>query len=302
MKPTVTGSIFACLLLVCGMGDLQAAEVISDTPKACDPCADWNQPQDPFQIWGNTWYVGTKGLSSILITSEQGHILIDGGLPQSAPLIAVSIEKAGFHLKDVKLILNSHTHSDHAGGIAALQRASGAEVAASPKSKIALERGGPVEDDPQFGFGPVQNDYAPVHRVHAVRDGGKVTVGKLSLTAHFTPGHTPGGTTWTWVACNVDNCLDVVYADSLNPVSAPDYRFSDHTDVVESLLRSMDTVAKLDCGILLAPHPELFDRDAKLAARIRENHFNTFMKRDECRSYAEAARQRLEKRLTDEKH
>jgi metallo-beta-lactamase class B len=278
-----------------------AAEPAANPPLACDACSEWNQPFEPFRVWGNTWYVGTKGLSAMLITSDKGHILIDGGLPQSAPLIAANIEKAGFHLEDVKLILNSHTHYDHAGGIAALQRASGAEVAASPLSKIALERGGPTEEDPQFAFGPAHNNYAPVLRVLAVRDGGDVTVGKLVLTAHFTPGHTPGGTTWTWSSCDVDNCMSIVYADSLNPVSAPEYRFSDHTDVVAAFLKSMDIVANLECGILLAPHPEFFDRDRKLAARASLHTFNTFMKRDECRSYAAAARQRLEKRLTDER-
>jgi len=300
MNKTGFSSFVACLL---GITAAHAAEVVVDPPKNCDACAGWNQPFEPFQVWGNTWYVGTKGLSAILITSDQGHVLIDGGLPQSAPLIAANIEKAGFHLEDVKLILNSHTHFDHAGGIAALQRASGAQVAASPKAKAALERGGPTEDDPQFGFGPIENDYAPVQRVIEVRDGGNVKIGgRLVVTAHYTPGHTPGGTTWSWRACDGDHCIDVVYADSLNAVSAPDFRFRDHTDVVEALLRSMGTVAGLcQRGILLAPHPELFDRDARLARRADARDVEPFVSNDACRAYADAARQRLEKRLTDEK-
>lgn len=294
MKPLIA----LCLLAASGSF---AKELVADPPLACEPCEEWNRPLEPFQVWGNTWDVGTKGLSAILITSDKGHILIDGGLPQSAPLIAANIEKAGFHLADVKLILNSHTHYDHAGGIAALQRASGAAVSASPKSKMALERGGPTEDDPQFSFGHAHNDYAPVHDVHPIRDGGKATVGPLVVTAHFTPGHTPGGTTWTWKSCDAGNCMNIVYADSLNSVSAPDYLFSEHTDVVAAFLKSMNTVAGLECDILLAPHPELFDRDGKLAARTDTHQFNTFMKRGECRSYADSARQRLEKRLTEEK-
>lgn len=310
MRSITGGDTFArvkALLLaplwLLGATSVHAAAVVTDPPINCDACAEWNQPFEPFRIWGNTWYVGTKGLSSILITSDNGHILIDGGLPQSAPLIAANIEKAGFRLKDVRLILNSHTHYDHAGGIAALQRASGAEVAASPKSKIALERGGPTAEDPQFGFGHAHNDYAPVKRVHAVRDGGNVTARRLIVTAHFTPGHTPGGTTWSWVSCERGSCMDVIYADSLNAVSAPDYRFTDHPDVVEALLRSMDTVTGL-CdvrAILIAPHPELFDRDAKLASRASTNSFNTFVVKGDCKSYADASRQRLEKQLADEK-
>ncbi len=294
--------LFACVACLLGASAVVAADVIADPPRNCDACADWNQPHEPFRIWGNTWYVGTKGLSAILITSDQGHILIDAGLPQSAPLIAANIEKAGFHLMDVKLILNSHTHYDHAGGIAALQRASGAQVAASPKAKLALVRGGPTPEDPQYGFGPERNGFGPVKRVTEIRDGGNATVGRLVVTAHFTPGHTPGGTSWTWMACDHDDCMDVIYADSLNAVSAPDYRFRDHPDVVEALLRSMDTVAGLCTrGIVLAPHPELFDRDAKLAERASTGRANVFMTRDGCRAYADAARQRLEKRLTDEK-
>jgi metallo-beta-lactamase class B len=298
MKPAIIESLLLCLLGTCVA---YAAELIADPPKSCDPCADWNQPQEPFQVWADTWYVGTKGLSAILITSKQGHILIDGGLPQSAPVIAANIEEAGFRLKDVKLILNSHTHSDHAGGIAALQRASGAQVAASPKSKVALERGGPTEEDPQFAFGHAHNDYAPARNVRAIEDGEILRVGALSVTAHFTPGHTPGGTTWTWRACDLDNCMMVVYADSLNPVSAPEYRFSNDPTRLAAFRKSLDTVAGLECGILLAPHPEQFDRDAKLAVRAEQRDFNAFMNRDACRSYAESARQRLEKRLAEER-
>ncbi len=134
------------------------AELVPDPPHDCESCAGWSRTREPFKVWGNTWFVG-GGLSSVLITSEQGHVLIDGGLTQSAPGIAANIQKLGFRLEDVKLIVNSHTHYDHAGGIAALQRASGAQVAASPAAKRALEGGGPTEDDPRFGFGPAHNSF-----------------------------------------------------------------------------------------------------------------------------------------------
>jgi len=277
-----------------------AKDVVPDPPLDCEPCAEWNKPLEPFQIFGNTWYVGTGGLSSILITSKAGHILIDGGLPQSAVLIAANIRKAGFKLEDVKLILNSHTHYDHAGGIAALQRASGAKVAASPAAAAALEQGGPTEEDPQFAFGHAHNDYAPVHGVQVIQDGETVRVGKLAVTAHFTPGHTPGGTSWTWKSCVKDHCEDVAYADSLNSVSAPQFRFSDDPRHVAAFEKSIATVAGLACGIPLAPHAELFDRDAKLARRGTASS-NPFIEPNGCRTYAEAARQRLEKRLAEER-
>ena len=125
----------------------------SDPPKMCGQCAGWNAPVDPFRVFGNTYYVGTQGLSSVLIASESGHILLDGALPQSAEQIDNHIRKVGFSLKDVKLIVSSHAHYDHAGGIHALQAASGARVAASRSGADALKRGENTVDDPQYGFG-----------------------------------------------------------------------------------------------------------------------------------------------------
>ena len=120
-------------------------------PASCRDCAAWNATQAPFRIYGNTYYVGVRGLSSILITSDRGHILIDGDLPESIPKIAASIRALGFRLEDVKLILNSHVHFDHAGGIAGLQELTGAEVAASAASAKVLRSGRSGRDDPQFG-------------------------------------------------------------------------------------------------------------------------------------------------------
>jgi metallo-beta-lactamase class B len=151
----------------------------------------WNKAHKPFHVYGNTYYVGTQGLSSMLITSPEGHILIDGAVPQAAAKIAASIRTLGFNVQDVKLILNSHVHFDHAGGIAQLQRMSGAKVAASPASAKVLRTGAVDRDDPQFGSLPA---IAKVANVREIKDGEVVTVGALSVTAHFTPGHTPGGT------------------------------------------------------------------------------------------------------------
>ncbi len=296
-KPTFVLALF--LVSACA----SAADVVADPPKHCDACEGWSATREPFAVFGNTWFVG-GGLSSVLITSTDGHVLIDGGLPQSAPAIAANIRKLGFRIEDVKLLLNSHTHYDHAGGLAALQRASGAAVAASPAAKRALEKGGPTPDDPQFAFGPVHNDYAAVSRVRAVRDGETVNVGPISLKAHFTPGHTPGGTSWTWRSCEGDRCLDMVYADSLNAVSAPGFRFSGdgtHASRVQEFQKSMDKVAALRCDILLAPHPELIDLDAKLAARAQDPTVNPFVDSSACRKYAAAARGRLDKRLLEER-
>src|SRR6185369_7959505 len=112
---------------------------------------EWNIPQKPFKIYGNSYYVGTHGLGSVLIASTAGHVLIDGALPESVPEIVAHIKELGFRVEDIKLIVSSHVHFDHAGGISELQRLSGARVAASPWSAAVLKSGTMGRDDPQFG-------------------------------------------------------------------------------------------------------------------------------------------------------
>jgi len=290
------------ILLGLVAGIAASAEFKADPPHACEWCEDWGKPREPFHVYGNTWYVGGN-LSSVLITSDQGHVLIDGGLTQTAPQIAANIEKLGFHLKDVKLIVNSHTHYDHAGGIAALQRASGARVAASPAARRALEGGGPTEEDPQFSFGPEHNNFPAVRDVRVVRDGETLRVGEIAITARFTPGHTPGGTSWVWKSCEAGKCLNMVYADSLNSVSAPAFRFTGdatHPSRVATFEKSIATVEALPCDILITPHPELFNLDAKLALRTKDPATNPFIDTAACKAYAAGARERLAKRVQEE--
>lgn len=273
-------------------------------PKSCDGCDYWSQPGEPFHVFGNTWYVGPANLSSVLIHSKDGDILLDGGLPQSAAQIMANIRKLGFKVEDVRVIVNSHAHYDHAGGIAELQQASGARVYASEASRRAFERGLAMADDPQFAFGDEHNSFPAIHPVSTVKDGETVRVGSLAITAHYTPGHTPGGTTWTWRDCEGEGasrrCIDLVYADSLNSVSAPGFRFSSDASRVKQFEQSMDTVAALPCDLLLAPHPELIDVKGKLARRAADAAVNPFIDAGACRAYAEAARGRLHKRVTEE--
>ena len=200
---------------------MQRSTFQSDSPHKCASCDEWNKPREPFRLFGNSHYVGTDGLSAILIAGDAGLVLLDGGLEQSAARIDASIRTLGFRTEDVKLIVNSHAHYDHAGGIAALQRASGATVAASPSGALALERGENTTDDPQFGFGKEENGFPPVTNVKVIKDGETLRVGNVAITANFTPGHTPGSTTWTWRSCEGTTCLSMVYADSLSAVSAP---------------------------------------------------------------------------------
>ena len=260
----------------------------------------WNQPQKPFQVYGNTYYVGTKGLSSILISSPKGHVLIDGALPESASIIAANIRALGFRIEDVKLILNTHVHFDHAGGIAELQKLSGAKVAASAASAKVLRSGEVDKDDPQYGGLPRID---PIADVTVFKDGEKLKVGEVTVTAHLTPGHTPGGTSWTWKSCEGQSCLNIVYGDSLNPISAPGYLYTDskrNPNGVKQLETSYLTFGSFACDILLAPHPELVDLLGKLAKREQGASPNPFIDAHACEAYAQASRESLTKRIATE--
>jgi metallo-beta-lactamase class B len=233
----------------------------------CASCVAWNEPRSPFKIFGNTYYVGTAGLSSILITSANGHVLIDGALPLSAPLIEANIRALGFRVEDVRLILNSHAHYDHAGGIAAIQRASGARVAALPWSAEVLERGESDKRDPQFG---VVNPFPPVRGVQRIRDDETLRVGSLALAAHLTAGHTPSGTSWTWQSCEQGRCVNILYADSQSPVSADSFYFTHNATypTAESdFMRGLSVLEQLPCDILLTPHPGVSSFFDRVAAR-----------------------------------
>jgi metallo-beta-lactamase class B len=277
-------------------------------PKVCEGCDYWSQPGEPFHVFGNTWYVGAANLSSVLVRTDDGAILLDGGLPQTAPQILANIRKLGFRVEDVKILVNSHAHYDHAGGLAELQKATGAQVYASEAGRQAFERGLPTTDDPQWAFGNAHNSFPALKNVRTVKDGEALKLGSITLTAHYTPGHTPGGTTWTWRDCegagDARRCVNLVYADSLNSVSAPGFKFSGdatHASRVKSFENSMDKVAALPCDLLLAPHPELIDMKGKLARRATEPGVNPFIDGGACRAYAEAARERLNKRVREER-
>nr|ABK64103.1 metallo-beta-lactamase [Janthinobacterium lividum] len=274
---------------------------VQDKPVDCDNCKEWNAPVKPFNIYGNSWYVGTAGLSAVLVTSPQGHILLDGALPQSAPLIVANIKALGFRIEDVKYILNSHAHWDHAGGIAALQRASGATVMASAAAAPVLQSGTNGKDDPQYQANPVVH-VAKVSKVSLVGEGDTVKVGPLTLTAHMTPGHTPGGTTWTWTSCEGARCLNVVYADSLNPYASGDFTYTGKgktPDISASFEASIAKVAALPCDIIIPVHPGTTDVLGKAAKRSGTD--NPLIDANACRAYAAEAGGLLAKRLAKER-
>lgn len=266
----------------------------------CANCMEWNKEQAPFRIFGNTYYVGPHGLSSLLIASPTGHVLMDGDLHESASLIEDNIRSLGFRLKDVKLIVNSHVHFDHAGGIAELQRRSGARVVASEWSAGVLKHGGVGKGDPQYG---TLRPIAAVKNVSTFGDGESLRVGDITLTPHVTAGHTPGGTSWTWKSCEGQVCHDMVYADSLNPVSAPGFRFSgnhDYPHAIEDFEKSFAFLESVPCDYLITAHPELSDLWVHLKLREEGAEPDPLLDSGACRKLAAGFRGKLRQRLAEE--
>ena len=258
---------------------------------ACGTSTEWNQPAPPVRIHANTYLVGTCGISAILVTGSQGHVLIDGGTEQGAEHIAENIRSLGFRLKDIRFILTSHEHHDHVGGVARLQQLTGATVVSSAAAKAVLESGQPSRDDPQYGsikgFPPVR-----VERVVADRQG--LLIGDLYLTPMTTPGHTPGALSWRWEACAGAVCRTIVYADSLSPISSETYRFSAHATYLAAYRASLAKVAASRCEILLTPHPS--------ASNLKERMTGAAPLFDEqgCKVYAAKLGRMLDERLAKE--
>lgn len=295
MRPNSVVSALYALALATGVS--ACAGQVYDAPIDCAACDDWNQAQAPFRIADDTWYVGVAGLSAILVDTGDGLVLIDGGLPQSAPRINTNIRALGFRAQDIALILVSHVHYDHVGGIAALQRLSGARVLASEAARNALVSGELQPDDPQFDPLSEKSRFPAVTRVDAISDGETVTLGSLEFTGHYTPGHTPGGVSWSWQSCGNSGCRHIVYADSLSPISADGFRYSaDDGRVALQLSESARRIGELPCDIFLANHPLFFD----MARKLESDAEAPFANGGDCRAYANKALQRLRQRLQQE--
>lgn len=252
--------------------------------------AEWNRPHRPFPVIGNIYYVGTQGVSAFLIHTPAGDILTDGGLPESAPLIEKNIEALGFKLSDVKILLNSHAHFDHAGGLAALKKATGAQLYASAADTPFLEAG-------RITFGPSATiPFPPVKVDHVVKDGQTITLGGVRLTAHLTPGHTPGCTSWTMPVDVGGRTLQVLFFCSISVAGNPLTGTPAYPDIAQDYRASFAKLAAMHADVFLAPHGSQFGMDAKLARRT-PNGPNPFVDPDEFPRYLAAARKAYDNAL-----
>ena len=287
MKPAT-----ALLLLIPAIVATGAPSACAQTAIDCHSCKEWNTPRAAFVLFGGSHYVGPEGLSVVAIDTGAGVILIDGALPQSVDGIVANLRAQGLDLAKVKYIATSHPHFDHAGGVAALARRSGATVLSTAAGARALAQGKAPADDPQAGYGDDMR-FPAVANVRALADGESITLGDTTLTLHATPGHTPGGASWSWRECEHERCIHLVFADSLTPVSDEHYRFSEGKRA-GTFRASIATIRALPCDLLVSAHPgfsHLFERQSQSA----------LIDRDACTAYADDAARRLDQRLGQER-
>lgn len=290
--PILLASLLACAPAdpptVAQAGDAFAPAALA---QACEGRSGWSDPAPPAHLFGNTWMVGTCGITVVLITSDQGHVLIDSGPDDAAPLVAANIARLGYRIEDVKLILSSHEHYDHVGGMARLQRLSGAPVAALAAAAAVLASGKSAPDDPQhFGM----PDMAPIAVSKVLRDGEQVKSGSIALTAFATPTHSPGSTSWAWTSCNAADCRTITYADSNSTLTSGDYRFTDHPDRIQGINAGLARIAGLPCGILITPHPSSSDMFGRFTSGAMMDN------PEACKAYAARGQARFDQQLASE--
>ncbi|MGH6613881.1 subclass B3 metallo-beta-lactamase [Sphingomonas sp.] len=298
MKRVMIGAMLA--VLAAGSGGAQAPKEDPLTRPIAPGYADrWLKPQPPMRVYGNTYLVGFTELNVALIRTKAGLILIDTGVPQGVAMVEANIRRLGFDVRQVKYILSTEPHYDHGGGFAAMVRDSGATVIAGQDGATSLRLGRALPEDPQAAH---LDAFPAVPKVRAVADGGTIRLGDVVVTARATPGHTSGSMSWTWKSCEGGKCIDMVFASSLNPVSAEGYRFTDpaHAGIVASYRRSFATMAALPCGVLITAHPDQSGGDEKFAKLSAGAKPNPFLDPDACRAYAAKFSAALDARLAKE--
>ena len=259
-------------------------------------------PDEPFRIAGNLYYVGSTGVAAFLITGPEGHVLIDGGYPETAPLIVGSIARLGFDVRDVKVLLNSHAHFDHAGGLRELQDTSGAELWISEGDAETIARGGAGDRT----FGPLRYigmGRFPAARVdHRFSDGDTIRVGPLALTAHITAGHTPGCTSWSFPVRHGDRELLAVSVCSLTLLPFMSFGEKESYPGIRSdFERSFVALRSLPADLFLGSHGSFFDKARKRREQATaRDSADPFIDRAGYLRYIDRAEQQFRNELADQ--
>ncbi|MCE9657557.1 MAG: subclass B3 metallo-beta-lactamase [Burkholderiales bacterium] len=257
--------------------------------KAYEVPVGWLTPIEPLRIADHVWQIGTAGITALLVKTDAGAVLIDGGMPQAADLLLAQMQRLGVAPRDLRLILHSHAHGDHVGSLAAIKRATGATLVSNAESAALLERGG--SRDIHFGDSIT---YPPVRAERLVQDGEVVQLGGMAFTVAFTPGHTPGSMSWTLTDTRDGAAVRIAYVDSL---SAPGYRLvrnPAYPAIMESFAHGAAVIRKLPCDLLLTPHPEQSGWDYANASRPRPRPMS-------CAAYADAAEERVKQQAATQR-
>lgn len=271
-----------------------ACALFASAAAATDWPAAWHEPTEPFHIVGNIYYVGSKGIAAYLIVSPQGDILLDGTEAENGAMIERNIAKLGFSIRDVRLLLNNHAHFDHAGALAQLKADSGAIFLANPRDKAILESGHitlPNSND--------LLDFPPVKVDRTLRDGETVRVGPIAITAIFTPGHTPGCTSWSMVVRDHGRRLRVVFPCSLTVGGNRLVGNKLYPDIVADFRRSFARLAAMKADVVLTGHPELADVQGR-DARRRDDSPDAFVDPSLLQRLVANARRDFEQELAKE--
>jgi metallo-beta-lactamase class B len=248
-----------------------------------------NQPEEPFRIAGNLHYVGTNSVTAFLITTPEGHILIDSGFVETVPMIESSVKKLGFDLADVRILLNSHAHIDHAGGLAKLKRMTGAKMIASALDTPLLERGGRGDDlhGDEIAYEPVTVD-------RKLADGDTVQLGGTTLTARITAGHTRGCTSWVMEIEEGEQNLTAVSICSLSVLEGMKFESEPtYPGIATDFARSYETLRSIPCDIFLASHAGFFKMSDKLGRRKSGEPGNPFIDRPGYLAYIERSEKKF---------
>jgi metallo-beta-lactamase class B len=261
--PLSPNLVVIVLLLLCPVGANAQADETSRS---------WNQPVNPYRVIGNIYYVGAAEVTSFLIVTPEGHILLDGGFAETVPQIKQNIARLGFRLQDVKILLNSHAHFDHAGGLAALKELTGAKLMASEADAALLRNGGKGD----FHFGD-RFSYTPVTADRILHDGDRVQLGGVTMTAHLTPGHTKGCTTWTMKVKEGRKQYDVVFVGS---TTIPGYKLvgnSLYPTIASDYARTFRVLKRLPSDVFLASHGSFYSMQEKAELLARGKQPNPFI-------------------------
>jgi metallo-beta-lactamase class B len=259
------------------------------------PQSDWTQPLEPFEIADDLYYVGSAGLAAYLFTSDEGHILLDVPLAENVPMILDNMRRVGFEPADIEVLIASHAHFDHVGGLARMREITGARVVLSAGDADLIAAGG-VGPTGAGAFPAVRADRVIGHRE-------TVRVGRWTLTAQVTPGHTPGCTSWSGTATIGGAPVTFVSVCSLSVLGfyrlvGPDATFP---GMGEAFCRSVETLRGLSPDLFLAPHGSFIDLEEKLAA-LRGGNARAFVDPEGYRSWVDRAAATIESTLADQGH